>query len=199
LLFNLRSNIHARPGIDSQEASPAMFDHHFHHRDDMNQFQPDMQYQIASLDAEVDSNNNNDDDDDMALGDEAGVDLVGNMSDDDGGGNVSPGLNDSPTMDVDDNPPELIEHTPPIIQTNNTNRIDHSIALGDTHNQKKFTTISSNQSNDEFSSSYGTNNNNVPIVSNNYSSRQQNTVSDSILVFTLNTKQLSSLDFDESI
>lgn len=171
LLF--RTINHARPCIDSQDASPAMFDHHFHHRDDVNEFHTNIHTHLSSLNTEADE----DDDDDMELGDEAGADLLGNMSDDDG--NVSHNLNVSPTMDDDDDEaPELIDSkplrtpplTPPARQIRNSNTIDRSTAytINETYNPKHF---SSHQQNVDL---YG--NTNIPTVSNNYSSSKQNLV-----------------------
>jgi len=152
-----------------------MFDPHFHHRDDINQFHQNVDTQLSSLNARVD---NDDDDDDMALGDEAGAGLIGNMSDDDG--NASHSLNVSPTMDDDDDgAPELVDHkplrtpplTPTIRQTINSNTIDQSIAytVNENYNQNDFSSISNNQPNDDLHN----NNNNIPTISNNYSSYKQ--------------------------
>jgi len=152
-----------------------MFDHHFHHRDDTNHFQQNIHTQLSSLNAEPD-----DDDDGMALGDEASAGLIENMSDDDN--NISHSLNVSPTMDDDDDAPELIDHkplqTPPLIsptkQTINSNPIDQTITYtkNENYNRKDFSAISNNQPNDDFNDLYDNNH-----VSNNYSSSKQNSVS----------------------
>jgi hypothetical protein len=164
-----------------------MFDHHFHHRDDTNQFQQNIHTQLSSLNAEVDE----DDDDGMALGDEAGVGLIGNMSDDDN--NVSHSLNVSPTMDDDEDVPELVDRkplqTPPLIsptkQTINSSIIDQSIAytMNENYNRKDFSAISNNQPNDDYNDLYDNNR-----LTNNYSSFQQNSVSihKSILIQSIN-------------
>jgi hypothetical protein len=180
MFFLSRPNIHARPCIDSQEASPAMFDHHFHHRDDTNQFQQNVHTQLSSLTPGAD--NEEDDDDGMALGDEAGAGFIGNMSDDDN--NVSHSLNVSPTMD-DDDPPDLIEHkslqtpplTSPIKQILNSHTIDRSIAytMNENPNPKQFSSVflPPNISNDDDDNNDLYDNNHIP---NNYSSTKQNTV-----------------------
>jgi hypothetical protein len=154
-----------------------MFDPHFHHRDDSHQFQQNIDSQLSSLNHQVD---NDVDDDDMALGDEAGAGLIGNMSDDDG--NISHSLNVSPTMDDDDDGvPELVDRkplqTPPLTprtrQTMNSNIIDQRIAytINENYNQKDFSSISNNQPIDD---SYD--NPNISTISNNYSSYKQNSV-----------------------
>lgn len=112
-----------------------MFDPHFHHRDDMNQFHQNVDTQLSSLNDRID--NDDDDDDGMVLGDEAGAGILGNMSDEEG--NLSPNLNVSPTIDDDDDDdgaPELVDQkplqTPPLTpttrQTLNSNIIDQRIA-----------------------------------------------------------------------
>jgi len=148
-----------------------MFDHHLDHRDDINQFGQNTFFQLPSLNARDDDD---DDDDDMALGDEAGAGLLGNMSDDDG--NISHSLNVSPTMDDDDDgAPELVDHkplqTPPLTPTTRptmiSNKIDQRIAytMNENDNEKEFSSISNGNSYD---------NNNLPTISNNYSSYKQN-------------------------
>ena len=160
---------HARPCIDSQEASPAMFDSHFHPRDDMNQFHQNMNSQLSSLHTRADRDDN-DDDDEMALGDEASG-LIGNMSDDDG--NNSHSMNVSPTMedDNDDAIPELVDQktlrTPPLTPTTKPTRITGS---ADNHSGYRFmgTDHRPNFSSIENDDSYDRPN--IPTVSNNYSS-----------------------------
>lgn len=137
---------HNRPCIDSQEASPATFDSHLHHRDDINQ--------LSSVPARTD--HDDDDDDEMDLGDEASG-FIGNMSDDDG--NHPHSMNVSPTMedDNDDSAPELVDHkplrtppvTPPSKFLRTSNSIDHQTGY-------RFTGLNDRQD--------------IPTVSNNYSS-----------------------------
>lgn len=169
LLRLSRSTIHARPCIDSQEASPAMFDSHLHHRDDLNQFHQNMNSQLSALHTRP-GHDNDDDDDEMALGDEASG-LIGNMSDDDG--NNSHSMNVSPTMedDNDDAIPELVDQktlrTPPLTPTTKPTKITGSAdnrsgyQFMDTDPRPNFSTI-------ENDDSY--NRPNIPTVSNNYSS-----------------------------
>jgi hypothetical protein len=126
-----------------------------------------MDSQLSSLNNRVDDNDD-DDDDDMALGDEAGAGLLGNMSDDDG--NLSHSLNVSPTMDDDDDGvPELVDNkplrTPPLTLTTKrtitSNIIDQHIAytVHDNYNRKDFAPT------DDLDDQ-----NNIPTISNNYSS-----------------------------
>jgi hypothetical protein len=153
-----------------------MFDHHFHHRDDLNQFQHNMDSHLSSINPGVHDNDGDDDDDDvddMALGDEASAGLLGNMSDDDG--NISHSLNVSPTMDDgdDDIVPELIDQKPlrtsPLTSTTkqitntNTNTINQHIPyrINNSYNQDHFSSITNDDSYDQH---------NIPTISNNYSS-----------------------------
>ncbi|CAF1187969.1 unnamed protein product [Adineta steineri] len=171
-----KSYNHARPCIDSQEASPALFDHHFHHRDDINQFQQNVHSQLSSLNHETE-----DDDDDMALGDEAGGDILGNMSDDDG--NVSHSLNVSPTMDDDDDNnndevPALVDQNS--LPTTNSNTTDRNMTytMNETYNGQDFMPI--------------TNKSSIPTISNNYSLNKQNSISSNS--YETNEKSLSSIN-----
>ncbi|CAF3435057.1 unnamed protein product [Rotaria sp. Silwood1] len=171
-----RSNMHSRPCIDPEDASPAMSDNHFQHCDDINQYQQNIHSQISSLNAGAGLN---DDDDDMALGDEASADFTGNMSDDDG--HISPSLNVSPTMDDDDNDvPALIEHkplrTPPLTPTKQTiirSTIDENIVytMNDNNNREQFSTISNIDHTDLYD------NNNITTVSSKYSSYEHTSIS----------------------
>ncbi len=162
-----RANIHARPCIESQEGSPATFDHHFHHHDDINQFRPHTDSHLTSLTSRL-PGHEDDDDDDMDLGDEAGAGLLGNMSDEDG--NMSPSLNVSPTNeDEEDGAPELVDQkalqTPPLTPTTTAritmanNIIDQSIAYS----------INEHDHDDH--------QNHLPTISNTFSSYKQNSVS----------------------
>lgn len=167
-----RPAAHARPCIDSQEASPAMFDSHFHHRDDMNQFHQNMNSQLSSLHTRTDRDHDDadDDDDEMALGDEA-AGLIGNMSDDDG--NNTHSINVSPTMedDNDDAMPELVDQkqlrTPPLTPLTKPTRLT---GIGDNHGGYRFMNVDHrpNFSSVENDDSYDRPN--IPTVSNNYSS-----------------------------
>ncbi|CAF0950852.1 unnamed protein product [Rotaria sordida] len=171
-----KSNIHSRPCIDPDEASPTMFDNHFQHCDNINQFQQNIHSQISSLD--TGAIDNDDDDDDMALGDEASAGFTGNMSDDDG--HISHNLNVSPTMD-DDDPPELIDQkplrtpplTPPTKQIITSSTIDETTiyTINDNNNRKEFSAIS----NDDYNDLYD--NNNTTTVSTTYSSYKQTSIS----------------------
>jgi hypothetical protein len=185
ILFLFRSNIHARPCIDSQEASPATFDSHFHHRDDLNHFQHNMDSHLSSLNTRVDHNDaDDDDDDDMVLGDEAAAGLIENMSDDDG--NISHSLNVSPTMDDgdDEGVPELVDHkplrTPPLTpttrQTTNGNPIDQHTTnrINENSNREDFPSISND---DPY------NHNTIPTISNNYSSVKISILNDYFIEF----------------
>ncbi|CAF1273581.1 unnamed protein product [Adineta ricciae] len=141
-----KTNSHAQPCIDSQEASPAMFDHHFQHRDDIHQFQESVHSQLSSFHAE--DGDDNDNDDDMELGDEAGANALENMSDDDRRDGHS--LNVSPTME-DDDIPELIGEESIEIQSSasssrqrqNSNTIDRNIPFSsiDTFHRDEFSAI----------------------------------------------------------
>jgi hypothetical protein len=136
-----------------------MFDSHFHHRDEPNQFHHNMDSHLSSLHTQAD-HHNDDEDDEMALGDEVSAGLLGNMSDDDG--NNSHSLNVSPTMDDgdDDSVPELVDtkplQTPPLTPTTNGNSINQH-----TNHRGDFSSITNDDSYDRI---------NIPTVTNNYSS-----------------------------
>ena len=149
-MSDARVKHHSRPGIDSTEASPARFDQHFQHRDDLHQSQSNLQFQMSSLSDPADVSNDpmdENNDDNMELGDEAAVGLMGNMSDDDG--HISHSLNVSPTMDDDDDdvdsndPPALVDHqisrTPPPYEANDTHLLNPA---NDTYNKKDFAGLS---------------------------------------------------------
>jgi hypothetical protein len=138
-----------------------MLDHYLHHPDDMNRFQHDVQYQLSSLDPEVDAHQDdgndadNDDDDDMQLGDEADAGLSEHMSDDDG--HVSHSFNVSPTAEDDDNePPELIDQkpltTPPFSPpTNYREPLDlrQGYQVNNTYNRTDFSAVSNEPNMDD--------------------------------------------------
>jgi tetratricopeptide (TPR) repeat protein len=193
-----KSNIHARPCIDSQEASPAMFDSHFHQRDDLNQFQHNMDSHLSSLNTRVDHHDDDDDDDEMALGDEASAGLLGNMSDDDV--NVSHSLNVSPTMDdgEDDSVPELIEQkplgTPPLTSTTNGNPINQhtTYRINQNYTQNDISSITNDDS---------YHHNTIPTISNNYSSISSNSFEQrsSTTTTNLSNDQISNSNFSSTI
>ena len=163
-----------------------MFDSHFHHRDDLNPFHHNIDTHLSTLHSR-DDQHDVDDDDDMALGDEAGAGLLGNMSDDDG--NISRSLNVSPTMEDDDDEdtaPELIDHkqfrTPPLTPPNKQtmNKIYHqeefsSRSNDDLHNQNNRSTITNSQQTSSLTDSHHT------LISNsNFSPTIQNWLRDSV-------------------
>ncbi|CAM4747662.1 unnamed protein product [Rotaria magnacalcarata] len=174
-----QTNVHARPCIGSEDASPALFDDHFQNCRDLNQFHVNMHTQLEPLD--VETIGDGDDDDDMPLGDEAGAGFSGAMSDDDG--HVSHSLNVSPTMDDDDDVPELIDQktlqtpplTSPLKQTtiSNTNNDNCVYTMADASNRQRFSAIS----NDDYNDLYDNNNNNRSTISNSYPSYRQNSMS----------------------
>ncbi|CAF3328850.1 unnamed protein product [Rotaria socialis] len=178
-----QTNVHERPCIGSEDASPALFDDHFQNCEDLNQFHVNMHTQLEPLDTEAigggGGGDGDDDDDDMPLGDEAGDGFPGTMSDDDG--HVSHSLNVSPTMDDDDDVPELIDQktletpplTSPLKQTtiSNTNNDNCVYTTADASNRRQFSAIS----NDDYNDLYD--NNNRSTISNSYPSYKQNSMS----------------------
>ena len=183
-------NPHAQPCIDSQEASPAMFDHHFQHRDDIHQFQDSVHSQLSSFHAEDDDDNN--DDDDMELGDEAGANALENMSDDDRGDGHS--LNVSPTME-DDDIPELIGQesieiasSVPSRQRQNSNTIDRNIPFSsnDTFHRDEFPTIA----NDDHAST---------LSNKNHSTYKRTSENRSSSTLTSQNDQISNSNFSPMV
>jgi len=121
-----------------------------------------------------------DDDEDMALGDEAGVGLAENLSDEEG--HISRSIDVSPTMDDDCDAPELIKQkplqTPPITPLSKQNSlIDQSIAFtinGD-NKRNSLSTISHPQTDDDTNKLFDTYD--MPRISNDFSTNKQTTVS----------------------
>jgi hypothetical protein len=150
-------NILERQNISSNPDSPYIFNGH-----NIDQFQ------ISS---------SHDDDEDMALGDEAGVGLAENLSDEEG--HISRSIDVSPTMDDDYDAPELIKQkplqTPPITPLSKQNSlIDQSIGLtidGD-NKQNSLSTISTDDDTNNLYDNY-----NTPRISNDFSRNKQTTVS----------------------
>lgn len=113
IVFDFRRTTHNRPGIDSEDASPAMLDHYLHQA-------PTHYHNITPNDTGmhqdhgVGRSDDEDEDDDLPLGGEASTDLIENMSDDEG--HTSRNFNVSPTVEGDDEendkepPPLISEH-----------------------------------------------------------------------------------------
>lgn len=140
----------------------------------MNQFQQNVRSQLASLDARP--ADDPEDDDDMVLGDEAGAGFAATMSDDDG--HASHSLNVSPTIDDDDEPPQLIDQK---ILGGPSAKPTHHIS-NDVHDRKTFSAIS----NDDYDDLYDDDNN------NNNQSRGSNQRTPVSILFCFNILKLFS-------
>ncbi|CAF3746768.1 unnamed protein product [Rotaria sordida] len=152
--------------LNSENISPSTFDHQ-----NVNQFQ------LSSL-----NDDDGDDDDGMALGDEAGTDLTGNLSDEEG--HIARSANVSPTNDNDSDTPESNVQRPvettSVRQNMKNNLIDQSIAFGmyDDNNNKRnnISTAYRHQISDDYDDLYDKpTNHNLPTISKNSPSYKQNT------------------------
>lgn len=146
----------------------------------MNQFQQNVRSQLASLDARP--ADDPEDDDDMVLGDEAGAGFAATMSDDDG--HASHSLNVSPTIDDDDEPPQLIDQK---ILGGPSAKPTHHIS-NDVHDRKTFSAIS----NDDYDDLYDDDNN------NNNQSRGSNQRTPVSIFFCFNILKLFFFYFDQN-
>ncbi len=104
------------------------------------------------------SNEVDDDEDEMALGDEAGAGLVGNLSDEEG--HIVRSLNVSPTMDEEDSDTqELLIQKPLELSEKTTNIIDHNIAFQINENNQQNHQINDNDNDDDTNDLYDYHNN----------------------------------------
>ncbi|CAF3784793.1 unnamed protein product [Rotaria sordida] len=164
MTHSMTMDIHS--DLNSENISPSTFDHQ-----NVNQFQ------LSSL-----NDDDGDDDDGMALGDEAGTDLTGNLSDEEG--HIARSANVSPTNDNDSDTPESNVQRPAettsVRQNMKNNLIDQSIAFGmyDDNNNKRnnISTAYRHQISDDYDDLYDKpTNHNLPTISKNSPSYKQNT------------------------